>query len=1321
MLKPEIPANESARLLALARYEVLDTVSEQEFDDITLLASQICNVPIALISLIDGDRQWFKSKVGLDATQTSRDVSFCGHAINDSQLLEVPNALEDIRFADNPAVTGAPDVRFYAGMPIITSDGFALGTLCVVDSTPHTLTSKQRDALAVLARQVMRLLEARIASKQLLWLSDEVNNRAAFNKTLLASAADCIISTTLDGVILTFNQAAEHLLGYKQEELISIHTPAVFHDHDEILARAAELSLEFNQTIAPGFEVFVFKARLGVADIHEWSYIRKDGSKVPVRLAVSAMRNEQGIIIGFIGIASDISERKNQEHAIFNATSQLEASLEAIPDLVWMKNMEGEFLRCNRSFERFLGSDKPNVIGKTDYDFFDKESADFFRSHDKKSASQDFPLITEEWLTFNDGYYGLFEVTKTGIRDIAGKLIGTLGMAHDITERKNIELKLRRQREAMQALNDISSQTIHTHYKQQLKDALAVAAKYLGMEIGILSKIQDDRCKIDVHSSLDESLYGDFELPFEDSYCSLLFQTGDIRFVEQMKNSQYANLRCYSLMGFESFIGLPILVDEQRYGLEFQSYRAHFNGFDKTEIDFLHLLSRWVVSLIRRHNLSEQIAKGKERLDLALDGASLGLWDLDVPTGKAFFNARWAEMLGYQLSEIEQTIDTFVKLLHPDEKDEVLAAIEAHFKGETADFSLEFRMRHQDGSWVWVYDHGRVMERNADGTPIRVLGTHMDISKRKATELLANSNADLLRRTSNMAKVGGWELNLTTMSIYWSEGIKRIHEVADDYVPEITKAMNFYTLESKPAISAAVKNAIENGTPWDIELELITAKKNHKWVRAQGSAIYENGRVVRLVGAFQDITQQKAAEDAIKQLAFYDVLTQLPNRRLLIDRLERALLSSARSESYGALIFIDLDNFKNLNDTLGHDMGDALLKVVALRLQSCLRDCDTVARFGGDEFVVMLENLDATSLEAKSHVEMVGAKIIHALNQPYDIVPQGYFSTPSLGATIFIGKNDTVDEALKRADIAMYQAKSAGRNCLRFFDPEIQANVDTKASLVETLRYGIGNNQFVLHYQPQIDREGVLTGAEALVRWNHPLQGLISPLEFIPLAEEMGLILPLGKWVLDTGCKQLVSWAKSKDTEHLNLSINVSARQFHQPNFVAQVLDVLSVTKVNPQRLKLELTESMLVDDMDDVIAKMTLLQSAGIRFSLDDFGTGFSSLSYLKQLPLFQLKIDKSFVRDVLSDQNDAVIARTIVALASSLGLSVIAEGVEVEGQRDFLEEIGCYEYQGYLFSRPLSIEDFEDYRKALQKIDIERLLEKALLNDTKANSRDS
>lgn len=659
MLIPEIPANESARLSALARYEVLDTLSEQEFDDVALLASQICEVPIALISLIDGDRQWFKSRVGLDVAETSRDISFCGHAINSNVLFEVPNTLDDSRFADNPLVTGAPDIRFYAGMPIITGDGLALGTLCVIDQAPHELTPRQRDMLAILARQIMHLLEARIASKKILQLSNQVNKKAAFEHALLASAADSIVSTTADGVILTFNQAAEHLLGYKAEELIGIHSPVIFHDQDEVAAKARLLSVELGRTVAPNFEAFVAKSLLGVPDINEWNYIHKNGAKVLVRLAVSAMRDEQGDVVGFIGIASDIGERKRQESDVFTAISQLEASLEAIPDLVWMKNMAGEFLRCNRSFERFLGSDKPNVIGKTDYDFFDRESADFFRYHDRVATSQAFPLITEEWLTFNDGYYGLFEVTKTGIKDIAGNLIGTLGMAHDITQRKNIELKLRRQREAMQALNDISSQTIHAHYKPQLKEALTVAAKYLGMEFGVLSAIQGDSCKIDVQSSPADTIYDGLEYPFEDTYCSLLFQANSVLFVEQMKNSQYVNHRCYSLMGFESFIGLPLLVDEQRYGLVFQSYQAHFNGFDATEIDFLHLLSRWVVNLIRRHNLSEQITKGKERMDLALNGANLGLWDLDVPSGKAFFNARWAEMLGYQLSEIEQTLDTF--------------------------------------------------------------------------------------------------------------------------------------------------------------------------------------------------------------------------------------------------------------------------------------------------------------------------------------------------------------------------------------------------------------------------------------------------------------------------------------------------------------------------------------------------------------------------------------------------------------------------------------------------------------------------------------
>ncbi len=442
-----------------------------------------------------------------------------------------------------------------------------------------------------------------------------------------------------------------------------------------------------------------------------------------------------------------------------------------------------------------------------------------------------------------------------------------------------------------------------------------------------------------------------------------------------------------------------------------------------------------------------------------------------------------------------------------------------------------------------------------------------------------------------------------------------------------------------------------------------------------------------------------AAKDEVAQLAFYDSLTQLPNKRLLMDRLKQSLLQSQRDRCYGALLFIDLDDFKNLNETLGHEAGDLLLQTAAHRLENCLREMDTVARMGGDEFVVMLDQLETEADAATVHIETVGDKIIEALNQPYQLNGQDYFNSPTLGATLYNGLTDQADEVLKRADIAMYQAKNAGKNCLRFFDQHIQANLMHKARLEEDLRIATKEKQFELYYQPQVDYTGRVTGAEALIRWTHPVRGVVSPMEFIPIAEKTGQIIEIGHWVLETACEQLATWANDPSMAHLHLAVNVSARQFQQPDFVLQVLQACRNAGINPSLLKLELTESMLVNDVDDVITKMSQLGDQGVSFALDDFGTGFSSLSYLKQLPLNQLKIDKSFVRDVLSDNNDAVIARTIVALANSLGLNVIAEGVEHEGQRKFLTLNGCYEYQGYLFSKPLTIANFNAYFKQANK----------------------
>jgi diguanylate cyclase (GGDEF)-like protein len=479
-----------------------------------------------------------------------------------------------------------------------------------------------------------------------------------------------------------------------------------------------------------------------------------------------------------------------------------------------------------------------------------------------------------------------------------------------------------------------------------------------------------------------------------------------------------------------------------------------------------------------------------------------------------------------------------------------------------------------------------------------------------------------------------------------------------------------------------------------MQFEVIGLKGGRRWLETHAVPMLDKGEVVQLA-VTRDITERKQAEDRIEELAFFDQLTGLPNRTLLMDRLKQAMTASSRNDSHGALLFIDLDHFKTLNDTLGHDMGDLLLKQVAQRLTLCVREGDTVARLGGDEFVVMLANLSASERDAATGIEAVAEKVLAALNQTYQLNNVAFHSTASIGVTLFRGRIASIDDLMKQADLAMYKAKETGRNTFRFFDPAMESVVKERAALEGDLRRALAGNQFVLHYQAQVAGKGRVTGAEVLVRWQHPDRGMVSPADFIPLAEETGMILPLGEWVLETACTQLAKWAAQTEMAHLTVAVNVSAHQINRPDFVKQVLAVLEHTGADPRRLKLELTESLLVHNVEQIIEKMFALKARGVGFSLDDFGTGYSSLSYLKRLPLDHLKIDQSFVRDVLTDPNDAAIARTVVALAQSLGLGVIAEGVETEAQRDFLAREGCHAYQGYFFSRPLPIEGFEQFAR--------------------------
>lgn len=585
----------------------------------------------------------------------------------------------------------------------------------------------------------------------------------------------------------------------------------------------------------------------------------------------------------------------------------------------------------------------------------------------------------------------------------------------------------------------------------------------------------------------------------------------------------------------------------------------------------------------------------------------------------------------------------------------------------------------------------------SDGTLTNYVGSFFDITQRKKAEEALRDSRESLHRLLNSLFEGVYGVDTDGNCTFVNQScLQLLGYQSDDEL--LGKNMH-----------KAIHHSHSNGNPYPVsECKIYRAYQVNQtanvsdevfWCK-DGTAIpveywsrpvVTDGVVTGSIITFIDITARKKAEDEINRLAFFDPLTHLPNRRLLLDRLQHALATSARSARHGAIMFIDLDNFKIINDTKGHDCGDLLLVEIALRLQSCVREGDTVARLGGDEFVVMLEDMGSQAEHAAAQAEEVGEKIRAAISQPCLVKDCEFHSTASIGINLFIGRENTAETLLKYADIAMYQAKGSGRNAVRFFDPDMQSVLETRTTLESDLHRALAERQFSLYYQAQVDDDGHILGAEALVRWIHPQRGIIPPDQFIPIAEESSLILDIGHWVLETACRQLALWGDDEKKCKLELAVNVSARQFKSSDFVDKVAAVIKAQRIDPSLLKLELTESVVLENIADVVAKMHALKALGVKLSMDDFGTGYSSLSCLKQLPFDQIKIDRSFVRDIVTDPDDAVMVQTIIDMAHNFSLNSVAEGVEIDAQLDFLKQHGCMVYQGYLFSKPVPVEEFE------------------------------
>ncbi len=991
------PSNaEEPRLQALLAYAVLDTPPEQAFDDITELAAQLFGMPVALVSLSDRHRQWFKSRVGLDATEISREFAFCDVAIRSTEVLVVADARADPRFASSPLVAGDAGVRFYAGAPLITPEGHAVGTLCVVDQRPRSFDAAQCAALAVLSRQVVAQLELR-------------RKNAALAETVSALQAE-----------------SENL-------------------------QRTRLRLEASES----------------------------------RMALVLKGSNDGWW--------DWDLVSGERYCSPRGWAMLGYADQELPydDRLWERLVHADDVESGR-----------------------RVFADAIRSRSEHCA-------VELRLRQKDGHFIPVLVRGYLLRDEHGRAIRISGTTTDLSEIKRVE------RERME--------------------------------------IQDN-----------------YEALFANSLDGVLQTRPDGAVVA-------ANAAACAMLGYSEAElrrqGRPGLLDETDPRLQAM--------------------------------LAERSRSGRVRGELRMTRASGETFEVEIASS-----------------------------VYPDRHGRQVA-------------SAVFRDITERRLWARRLEESLAL---LDNLAQRVPGVIYQYRRYPDG-----------RACFPFASRGLWDIYEVMPE-----------DVRDDSTP-VSRRLH---PDDAPAVQEAIAVSAATLQPWHQEYRVILPEQGERWRQGDAKPERLDDGSTLWHGFITDITERKQAEAHTHRLAYFDALTGLPNRRLLTERIEHALSAARRSGQFGALLFIDLDNFKHINDARGHSVGDRLLEQVAARLSHELRGEDLVARLGGDEFVVLVSNLGAESEAAARHARAVADKLRELLDNPYVIDGTSYGSAGSIGVTVFPKNGEHVDDLLREADTAMYRAKGAGRNRIAFFEAGMQADVEQRLGMEQDLKHAMSAGDIAVHLQPQFDAAGHEVGGELLLRWNDPLRGPISPAVFIPVAEESGLIQVLGELVIRQACEALVRLHAAG--RRLALSVNVSPHQFRKDDFVDSVRALLHETGAAASGLIFEVTEGLLIENWEATLQRMSELAALGIRFSIDDFGTGYSSLSYLKKLPLYGLKVDRSFVRDTPGDPSDTAIVQAVLSVARHLGLYVVAEGVETREQADFLLANRCECLQGFLFARPEPLADW-------------------------------